>query len=185
MVLTENSPELHETGEDVGDHASVGSLTCVGCGYALSLAADDDLPRCPACGGAHFRRASLFEQPTVDAAAVTPAGEDADWLTALRAEVTRPGRYLAYEDESEATVLVLSQGWTRIGRSGSADMRLDDPTVSRRHALVVLTGDGELRALDDRSLNGLFVNGERVEWTRLADGDELEVGRYRLHVIDV
>jgi FHA domain/Zinc-ribbon containing domain len=185
MVLTENSPELHETGEDVGDLACVGSLTCVVCGYALSLATDDDLPRCPACGGAQFRRASLFEQPTVDAAAVTPTREDADWLTALRADVTRPGRYLAYEEEGEATVLVLSEGWTRIGRSGSADMRLDDPTVSRRHALVVLTGGGELRALDDRSLNGLFVNGERVEWTRLADGDELEVGRYRLHVIDV
>ena len=66
-----------------------------------------------------------------------------------------------------------------------ADLRLDDPTVSRRHALVVLTGDGDLRALDDRSLNGLFVNGVRVDWTSLGDGDELEIGRYRLHVLDV
>ena len=48
----------------------------------------------------------------------------------------------------------------------------------------MLTDDGELRGLDDRSLNGLFVNGERVEWAPLADGDELEIGRYRLHVID-
>ena len=51
-----------------------------------------------------------------------------------------------------------------IGRSGGADVRLDDPTVSRRHALGRFTDDGDLRALDDRSLNGLLVNGESVEW---------------------
>jgi pSer/pThr/pTyr-binding forkhead associated (FHA) protein len=48
---------------------------------------------------------------------------------------------------------------------------------------VVLTEAGDLKALDDRSLNGLFLNGERVEWAPLADGDELEIGRYRLYVI--
>ena len=47
----------------------------------------------------------------------------------------------------------------------------------------MLTESGELRALDDRSLNGLFVNGERVEWAPLRDGDELEIGRYRLHLL--
>jgi pSer/pThr/pTyr-binding forkhead associated (FHA) protein len=55
--------------------------------------------------------------------------------------------------------------------------------VSRRHALIVLTDTGDLRALDDRSLNGLFVNGERVDWSPLSDGDELEIGRYRLYVL--
>jgi pSer/pThr/pTyr-binding forkhead associated (FHA) protein len=80
--------------------------------------------------------------------------------------------------------LPIEEGWTRIGRSGAADVRLDDPTVSRRHALVVLTPEGDLRALDDRSLNGLFVNGERVEWAPLSDGDELEIGRYRLYVLE-
>jgi pSer/pThr/pTyr-binding forkhead associated (FHA) protein len=38
--------------------------------------------------------------------------------------------------------------------------------------------------LDDRSLNGVFVNGERVEWRVLRDGDEIVVGRYRLHFLD-
>jgi pSer/pThr/pTyr-binding forkhead associated (FHA) protein len=38
--------------------------------------------------------------------------------------------------------------------------------------------------LDDRSLNGVFVNGDPVEWSSLSDGDELAIGRYRLHVID-
>jgi pSer/pThr/pTyr-binding forkhead associated (FHA) protein len=66
-----------------------------------------------------------------------------------------------------------------VGRSLAADVRFDDPTVSRRHALIVRQADG-VRVLDDRSLNGVFVNGERVEWRVLADGDEILVGRYRL-----
>jgi pSer/pThr/pTyr-binding forkhead associated (FHA) protein len=48
---------------------------------------------------------------------------------------------------------------------------------------VVRTEDGRLKALDDRSLNGLFVNGEHVEWAKLADGDELEIGRFKLYVL--
>jgi len=39
--------------------------------------------------------------------------------------------------------------------------------------------------LDDRSLNGVFVNGERVEWSTLTDGDEVVVGRHHLHFVDV
>jgi pSer/pThr/pTyr-binding forkhead associated (FHA) protein len=41
-----------------------------------------------------------------------------------------------------------------------------------------------VRVLDDRSLNGLFLNGERVEWHDLVDGDELVIGRYKLHFLD-
>jgi pSer/pThr/pTyr-binding forkhead associated (FHA) protein len=58
-------------------------------------------------------------------------------------------------------------------------VRFDDPTVSRRHALIVRQPDG-VRLLDDRSLNGVFVNGARVEGKALQDGDEIIVGRYRL-----
>jgi pSer/pThr/pTyr-binding forkhead associated (FHA) protein len=56
--------------------------------------------------------------------------------------------------------------------------------VSRRHALIVRQPDG-VRVLDDRSLNGVFVNGERVEWRALVDGDEIVVGRYRLQFLHV
>jgi hypothetical protein len=183
-TLTGNSPDVHETGENVGGLGSVGSLTCVECGYALALGAmEDDLPRCPTCGGSRFKRASLFEQPTIDSDAVTPPEGQPTWLTRLRAEVEESGPHLAFEAGGEPVLIPLEEGWTRIGRSDAADLKLDHPTVSRRHALIVVTPEGELRALDDRSLNGLFVNGERVEWVPLEDGDELEVGRYRLHVI--
>jgi pSer/pThr/pTyr-binding forkhead associated (FHA) protein len=108
------------------------------------------------------------------------------WLARVRRRLSDPGHYLAFEDDdNELRAERLPVGWTRIGRSGRADLRLDDATVSRRHALIVLTAEGELRALDDRSLNGLFVNGERVEWSPLRDDDELEIGRYRLYVVGV
>jgi pSer/pThr/pTyr-binding forkhead associated (FHA) protein len=90
-----------------------------------------------------------------------------------------PGEYLAYEEDSEIKLAALTREWTRIGRSLAADIRFDDPTVSRRHALIVRQPDG-VRVLDDRSLNGVFVNGDRVEWRVLSDGDEVVVGRHRL-----
>lgn len=181
-LLTDSSPELHRSGETVHTFASVGSLTCVECGYALAASAvQSELPRCPTCGGSRFRRASIFERPTVDAAAIEPALSRPPWLAEMRTEPSAHPR-IAYED-GEPVVLELSERWTRIGRSMAADIRLDDASVSRRHALLVRSAAGTLSALDDRSLNGLFVNGERVEWKPMRDGDELEIGRFRLYVI--
>jgi pSer/pThr/pTyr-binding forkhead associated (FHA) protein len=48
-----------------------------------------------------------------------------------------------------------------------------------------LVAVGEGGPLDDRSLNGVFVNGERVEWSTLADGDEVVIGRHHLHFINL
>ena len=95
-----------------------------------------------------------------------------------------PGRYLAYLEEEEILILPIEQGWTRIGRSAVADIRLDDPSVSRRHALIVSEAPKSLRVLDDRSLNGVHLNGEQIEWARLADGDELTIGRYSLFPLE-
>jgi predicted nucleic acid-binding Zn-ribbon protein len=182
-LLTDSSPpELHRTGETVHTFASVGSLTCVECGFALAASAmDSELPRCPTCGGSRFRRASIFERPTVDAAAVEPALSEPLWLAEMRTVETAHPR-IAYED-GEPLAVELRERWTRVGRSAVADIRLDDASVSRRHALLVRSAAGTLSALDDRSLNGLFVNGERVDWKPLRDGDELEIGRYRLYVL--
>jgi hypothetical protein len=90
------------------------------------------------------------------------------------------GECLCFEDEGAIVVVPLLRQRTRIGRSLTADVRFEDPTVSRRHALIVRGVDG-LRVLDDRSLNGVFVNGQRVEWSPLAHGDEIRVGRHRLY----
>jgi FHA domain len=107
------------------------------------------------------------------------------WLDGARAGLPAGSRRLACRDEEgEVRVFAVKRGWTRIGRSVAADIRLDDPSVSRRHALVVSEPDESLRVLDDRSLNGVFVNGEEIEWGTLADGDELTIGRYRLFVLE-
>jgi FHA domain-containing protein/zinc ribbon protein len=66
-----------------------------------------------------------------------------------------------------------------IGRRPDSDIFLDDVTVSRDHAVLVRRGSGYF--LDDcGSLNGTYVNRRRIESHRLTDGDELQVGKYKL-----
>jgi pSer/pThr/pTyr-binding forkhead associated (FHA) protein len=120
---------------------------------------------------------------TSDPEPPTAAEEHAGWLDAVRDSIERDGHYLVFRDGGHVSVMPLTREWTKIGRSLTADIRLDDPTVSRRHALVCLQREG-VRVLDDRSLNGVFLNGERTEWARLNDGDELMIGRYRMHFVE-
>jgi hypothetical protein len=70
-------------------------------------------------------------------------------------------------------------GETTVGRSPDCGIFLDDVTVSRKHA-VLRERDGSFFIEDQGSLNGTFVNRKRVESAQLDDGDELQVGKYRL-----
>jgi predicted nucleic acid-binding Zn-ribbon protein len=176
------SMESHSSGTMAG----TGSFRCQRCGYVLTLTSMDALRDCPDCGSHDFVRASLFS--TAPTLAEGPSHklqeERPDWLARAREDLSGPGEYVIYEDGEDTHTVALTREWTRIGRSLAADVRFDDPTVSRRHALVVRQADG-VRVLDDRSLNGVFVNGERVEWRALNDGDEILVGRYRLRFVSV
>ena len=71
---------------------------------------------------------------------------------------------------------------TRIGRSPDCDVFLDDVTVSRNHAVLV-EENGEFFVEDQGSLNGTFVNRRRIDRAPLHEGDELQVGKYRLTFI--
>jgi len=96
-----------------------------------------------------------------------------------------PGRYLAVRSARKTTILPLRVGAvTRIGRGLSVDVHLDDASVSRRHARIVERG-GRAVVLDDRSLNGTWVNGRRVEAAMLSDGDEIALGRVVLQFLEV
>jgi pSer/pThr/pTyr-binding forkhead associated (FHA) protein len=103
----------------------------------------------------------------------------------LAMRAPEPGRYLAVEDGEELVLMAIRAGMTRIGRSSTADIAFDDGGVSRRHAVVMTRTDGAVEVLDDGSLNGTFVNGERVRRQVLAHGDVITVGRRSLRYLDV
>jgi DNA-directed RNA polymerase subunit RPC12/RpoP len=179
-----------------GTFVGAGSFRCVQCAYTLTLESSDMLSECPECGSRRFVRASLFSTERIAGAAgaapdpgegtlLAPPDPDRDaQLAQARERIAQAGEYLCYEEGGEMRTVALTREWTRIGRSLAADVRFDDPTVSRRHALIVRHPDG-VRLLDDRSLNGVFVNGARVDGKTLRDGDEIIVGRYRLAFVSV
>jgi hypothetical protein len=72
---------------------------------------------------------------------------------------------------------------TRIGRSPDCDVFLDDVTVSRNHAVLV-ERDGRFYVEDEGSLNGTFVNRRRIDNQELENGDEVQIGKYRLTFVE-
>ncbi|MDQ6811611.1 MAG: FHA domain-containing protein [Actinomycetota bacterium] len=97
---------------------------------------------------------------------------------------TEPGRYLEVQGPGQSLLVPLEEGVTRVGRGLAADLRLNEDSVSRRHAMLICDESGA-RILDDRSSNGTFVNGQRVEQAELKHGDVLELGRVLLRYLEV
>jgi pSer/pThr/pTyr-binding forkhead associated (FHA) protein len=112
------------------------------------------------------------------------ADSQAELVEAARGSLTQAGDYLVFSEGDLVRVVALIGDWTRIGRSTAADVRFDDPTVSRRHALIIREG-AELKLVDDSSLNGIFVAGERIDRHTLVDGDSFLVGRYQMNFVSV
>jgi pSer/pThr/pTyr-binding forkhead associated (FHA) protein len=94
------------------------------------------------------------------------------------------GRYIEVQGPDERLLIGLGRGVTHIGRGLAADLRLDEDSVSRRHAILLYRSSGS-RILDDRSSNGTFVNGRRVTQADLKDGDVLVLGRVVLRYLEV
>jgi pSer/pThr/pTyr-binding forkhead associated (FHA) protein len=81
--------------------------------------------------------------------------------------------------EEEGTYFVLSTPLTAIGRHAESDICLDDITVSRRHT-EIHSDQGRYVARDAGSLNGTYLNQIRIDAAELRQGDELQVGKFRL-----
>lgn len=77
---------------------------------------------------------------------------------------------------------LISEGNTTVGRHPTSDIFLDDVTVSRHHCRFI-AADSDLVVEDSGSTNGTYVNGSRVDRTKLAPGDEVVVGRFHLVVV--
>jgi FHA domain len=131
-------------------------------------------------------RARVAERDTRQLSSAHPAPVDAYGLLDHRTRestvahhVAPPGRYLAIEADDRRRLISLTRPITHIGRGLIADVRLEDPHVSRRHAIIAIRGDGPgaVRLLDDRSSGGTFVNGVEVTVSELHDGDIVRIGR--------
>ncbi len=152
-------------------------MHCPECGFQNAEGAN----YCQKCG-AFLGDVSSSEQETTVGYQIDEAGDlhpvDLDRLAAegatlaIRSGGGRAGETFPVTGERMA-----------IGRSPEADVFLDDVTVSRNHALLVRRRDGIY--IDDLgSLNGTYVNRRRIESHRLVDGDELQVGKYKLTYLE-
>ena len=137
-----------------------GALICEGC----SSTAPADARFCPACG---LPLPEVESQPTGVLSAV---GGDPALGTPLLI-VTRGA--------NAGSRFALGEGTTSIGRQEDSDIFLDDVTVSRRHAQLLRSPDG-IEVQDSGSLNCTYLNDRRIERAPLAEGDRLQVGKYKL-----
>jgi FHA domain len=103
---------------------------------------------------------------------------------ASEAGPVRSGRYLEVQGPDRTLLLPVLDDVIHIGRGLSADLHLDETSVSRRHAILVPRPSGA-RILDDRSSNGTFVNGRRVQQADLSNGDVIVVGRVVLRYLEL
>jgi FHA domain/zinc-ribbon domain len=146
---------------------------------------------CPECGH-HNREAARF-CGRCGASLLEPDGSEV--TQAFAAFVDEEGDETG-EETPEGAMLVIRIGGGRageqfalvsdrmaIGRAENSDIFLDDITVSREHAVLDRRADG-LHLSDSGSLNGTYVNRQRIEGVRLADGDEVQIGKYRLTYIE-
>ena len=188
MSLRQHQPPRAGERPGRGSGTALGGRTqqCTTCGYRIALLAGDEPPECPSCGSREFEPAPLLtDQHTTSFAPARLASGVVDapgWLAEARERLAEPGCYLAFDATEGPRMVTLPEGFTRLGRSLAADVRFDDPTVSRRHGVLHREGP-RVRVVDDRSLNGIYVNGERVDWRELDDGDEIALGRFRLYYV--
>ena len=146
---------------------------------------------CPECGfqnpetanycsrcGALLVRDELGQETTMS---YTPEEADAEGATEILEDFGIKGPALVVRAGGGRTGEIFQPSGERtlIGRSPDCDVFLDDVTVSRKHA-VLIEGDGGFVIEDQGSLNGTYVNRRRIESGKLEDGDEVQIGKYRL-----
>lgn len=149
---------------------------CTSCGYENPLGARF----CSSCG------APLAERSPTDHPTALHDSLGTETETVLTEPISledvpegTPGMFVVRQGPKRGSRIHLDSDQITIGRHPESDIFLDDVTVSRRHAEVRRVGDA-FEVADAGSLNGTYVNQARVEQERLSDGDELQVGKFKL-----
>lgn len=134
---------------------------------------------CSSCGYV----LDTLDDHTVTISKVDPlfegAGPDDDIVVNLNELPGSTASLVMRNGEEPGAAFGLDAPVTHLGRHQSSEILLDDITVSRRHAEVVRTARGYV-VRDTGSLNGTYVNNERIDEAELQQGDELQVGKFRL-----
>ncbi|MFB6705091.1 FHA domain-containing protein [Streptomyces sp. NPDC056333] len=164
---------------------------CTRCGHRNAEASRF----CSNCG-APLRGGAPSERPSETTSTISISG-----LEAYEAEATGQTSVPSLSPEAQAAVdalplgsalLVVRRGpnsgsrflldseLTTAGRHPQSDIFLDDVTVSRRHVEFRRSPDGSFTVEDVGSLNGTYVNRERIDSVALSNGDEVQIGKYRL-----
>lgn len=167
------------------------ALVCTRCGNRNA----ENSRFCSNCG-APLRAGATPERPSETTSTISISG-----IEAYDAEVTGQTQMPALSPEAQAAVdalplgsalLVVRRGpnsgsrflldgdLTTAGRHPQSDIFLDDVTVSRRHVEFRRGADGAFTVADVGSLNGTYVNRERIDQVGLNNGDEVQIGKYRL-----
>jgi len=146
---------------------------CPSCGYENPLASR----YCSSCGT--LLKAESAPESTI---VYNPAA-DQDSVAAEVEKVELPegtlGMFVVYHGPKKGSRIALDTDEISIGRHPESDIFLDDVTVSRRHALVRRVGS-EYHVSDAGSLNGTYVNQDRVDSALLKDSDEVQIGKFKL-----
>jgi pSer/pThr/pTyr-binding forkhead associated (FHA) protein len=144
---------------------------CTNCGHPNK----DDARFCASCGH------PLQDDPTLSLTPVEAEDEAQDEFPFPHDEL-EPGQglLLVKRGPNAGSTFLLERDETSVGRAPESDVFLDDVTVSRKHARIVRRADGAFSVSDVGSLNGTYVNGEQVDETRLATGDEVQIGMFKL-----
>ncbi len=147
-------------------------MDCPNCGAEIS----EDSALCPECGTV------IEHEPTVTFVPVSPTAHPSLTPDEASRLAGVSGYALVVERGPRAGMTwVVRDGVTTVGRHPENDIFLDDITVSRHHCRFIVGEEG-LEVEDSGSTNGTYVNGSRVDRSRLDPGDEVFIGKFHLIV---
>jgi hypothetical protein len=149
---------------------------CPECGFQNPEAAN----YCSKCG-ALLIRDEQGEHTTMTFTPEEEAEDEGLSLDGLR--IAGPALVVRAGGGRAGETFALMHDRTSLGRAPECEVFLDDVTVSRRHSVITRGPDG-FTLHDEGSLNGTYVNRRRVESAKLEDGDEVQIGKYKLTFLE-